>query len=145
MNWGRSDEHQRWIDEAEAADRERARNRAELKQQEEQARTQASIDELRAEVQREIAALRAEMAQQSNLMFEAAGQALGDISNRILDRVEVSVKQIEHDLHRSFGEVQGCIDALMPGASAGSKADEGPPDLPNPLDPRPLKYKTTVN
>jgi len=31
------------------------------------------------------------MTQQSNLMLEAAGQALGEISNKILDRVEGTV------------------------------------------------------
>ena len=88
MNWGRTDAQQKWVDEANAADEERARCKRELKVEE-----SARDDQLRAELQREIATLRAEMVQQSNLMLEAAGQALGDISNKILDRVEGAGRQ----------------------------------------------------
>jgi hypothetical protein len=108
MTWGRTDAQQKWIDEADAAEAERERCRRELKLEE-----RARHDELRAELQREIATLRAEMTQQSNMMLEAAGQALGDISNKILDRVEAAVNKLEGDLRRQFGEAQGRIDALM--------------------------------
>src|SRR5262245_40233262 len=37
------------------------------------------------------------------LMLEAAGQALGEISNKILDRVEGTVNKLESDLRRQFG------------------------------------------
>jgi DNA anti-recombination protein RmuC len=94
MNWGRTDEQQRWVDQANAADEERARCRRE-REREEQREREHSVEQLRAEVQREIAALRAEMSQQSDTMFAAAGQALGDISNKILDRVEGMVNRIE--------------------------------------------------
>jgi hypothetical protein len=77
------------------------------------------------------------MSQQSETMFAAAGQALGDISNRILDRVESMVNRLECDLRRQFGEAMGRIDAIAPDARPRSKdfkfADEDVTDLPNPL------------
>jgi len=142
MNWGRTEAQQRWFDEAERQEEERARCRRELKREEQRAREQHSIDQLRAEVQREIAALRSEMTQQGNLMLEAAGQALGEISNKILDRVEGTVNKLESDLRRQFGEAMGRIDAIAPDARSRSKdfkfvgerdADSDPVDLPNPL------------
>jgi hypothetical protein len=77
-------------------------------------------------------------------MLEAAGQALGEISNKILDRVEGTVNKLESDLRRQFGEAMGRIDAIAPDArgTARSKdfkfvgerdADSDPVDLPNPL------------
>ena len=131
MSWGRTDAQQRWIDEAQAAEEERARCKRELKLEE------CARDQLREELQREIATLRAEMTQQSNLMLEAAGQALGDISNKILDRVEAAVNKLEGDLRRQFGEAMGRIDAIAPDARSRSKefrfANEDVTDLPNPL------------
>ena len=149
MNWGRTEAQQRWFDEAERQEEERARCRRELKREEQRAREQHSIDQLRAEVQREIAALRSEMTQQGNLMLEAAGQALGEISNKILDRVEGTVNKLESDLRRQFGEAMGRIDALAgaPTRSQSTKdfrfaneTHDGVVDLPNPL-----VYKTTMN
>ena len=100
MNWGRTEAQQRWFDEAERQEEERDRCK-------ERAREQYSIEQLRAEVQREIAALREEMTRQSEVMFQAAGQALGDVSNAILDRVEVMVNKIESDLRQRFSEAHG--------------------------------------
>ena len=148
MNWGRTDAQQKWVDEANAADEERARCKRELKLEE-----SARGDQLRAELQREIATLRAEMVQQSNLMLEAAGQALGDISNKILDRVEGAVDKIESELRilteRLFGEAMGRLDAILPDRPRprptkdfrfANETDDGVVDLPNPL-----VYKTTMN
>jgi DNA anti-recombination protein RmuC len=148
MNWGRTDAQQKWVDEANAADEERARCKRELKVEE-----SARDDQLRAELQREIATLRAEMVQQSNLMLEAAGQALGDISNKILDRVEGAVDKIESELRilteRRFGEAMGRLDAILPDRPRprptkdfrfANETDDGVVDLPNPL-----VYKTTMN
>jgi len=148
MNWGRTDAQQKWVDEANAADEERARCKRELKLEE-----SARDDQLRAELQREIATLRAEMVQQSNLMLEAAGQALGDISNKILDRVEGTVDKIESELRilteRRFGEAMGRLDAILPDRPRprptkdfrfANETDDGVVDLPNPL-----VYKTTMN
>jgi hypothetical protein len=137
MTWGRTPEQQKWVDEANAAEEARARCKRETKLEE-----RARDDLLRAELQREIATLRAEMTQQSNLMLEAAGQALGDISNKILDRVEAAVNKLEGDLRRQFGEAMGRLDAIAPDARSRSKdfkfagerdADSDPVDLPNPL------------
>ena len=145
---GRTDAQQKWVDEANAADEERARCKRELKLEE-----SARDDQLRAELQREIATLRAEMVQQSNLMLEAAGQALGDISNKILDRVEGTVDKIESELRilteRRFGEAMGRLDAILPDRPRprptkdfrfANETDDGVVDLPNPL-----VYKTTMN
>jgi regulator of protease activity HflC (stomatin/prohibitin superfamily) len=137
MTWGRTPEQQKWVDEANAAEEARARCKRETKLE-----GRARDDLLRAELQREIATLRAEMTQQSNLMLEAAGQALGDISNKILDRVEAAVNKLEGDLRRQFGEAMGRLDAIAPDARSRSKdfkfagerdADSDPVDLPNPL------------
>jgi DNA anti-recombination protein RmuC len=153
MNWGRTEAQQRWFDEAERQEEERAHCRRELKREEQRAREQHSIDQLRAEVQREIAALRSEMTQQGNLMLEAAGQALGEISNKILDRVEGTVDKIESELRilteRRFGEAMGRLDAILPDRPRprptkdfrfANETDDGVVDLPNPL-----VYKTTMN
>jgi regulator of protease activity HflC (stomatin/prohibitin superfamily) len=145
MSWGRTREQQHWVDEANAAEEERARRKAELKSED-----RARDDLLRAELQREIATLRAEMVQRSETMLAAAGEALGDISNKILDRVEAAVNRLEGDLARKFGEALGRIDALAPGARekdfkfANERDDErGIVDLPNPLTP--LVRKVTMN
>jgi len=145
MSWGRSAEEQKWVDEANAAEEERARCRRELQER-------YSIEQVRAELQQEIATLRAEMSRQSETMFAAAGQALGDISNRILDRVESMVNRLECDLQRRFGEAMGRIDAIAPDARSRSREykfanerddEKGIVDLPNPLTP--LVRKVTMN
>ena len=137
MTWGRTEEQQRWIDDAERAEKERAAAKCETRRLD-----PTIVDQLRAELQREITALRSEMTQQGNLMLEAAGQALGEISNKILDRVEGTVNKLESDLRRQFGEAMGRIDAIAPDARSRSKdfkfagerdADSDPVDLPNPL------------
>jgi hypothetical protein len=143
MSWGRTDAQQCWIDEAQAAEEERARCKRELKLEE-----RARDDQLRAELQREIATLRAEMTQQSNLMLEAAGQALGDISNKILDRVEAAVNKLEGDLRRQFGEAMGRIDAIAPDArgTARSKDFKFSNERDEIIDmPSPLVRKVTMN
>jgi DNA anti-recombination protein RmuC len=148
MNWGRTEAQQRWFDEAERQEEERARCRRELKREEQRAREQHSIDQLRAEVQREIAALRSEMTQQGNLMLEAAGQALGEISNKILDRVEGTVNKLESDLRRQFGEAMGRIDAIAPDARRARSSSDY--KFANERDeiidmPSPLVRKVTMN
>ena len=137
MNWGRTDAQQKWVDETNAAEEARASCKRETKLEE-----RARDDLLRAELQREIAALRSEMTRQGNLMLEAAGQALGEISNKILDRVEGTVNKLESDLRRQFGEAMGRIDALAGAPTrsqstkdfrfANERADDVV-DLPNPL------------
>jgi regulator of protease activity HflC (stomatin/prohibitin superfamily) len=135
MSWGRTKEQQDWFDQANAAEEERARCKRELKSED-----RARDDLLRAELQREIATLRAEMTAQADLMLQSCGQALGDISNKILDRVEATVNGLEGDLRRLFGEAMGRIDAIAPGARekdfkfANERDDEkGVVNLPNPL------------
>ena len=138
MNWGRSAAQQQWFDDAERAEKERAAAKRELRADE----RRTSIEQLRAEMQREIAALRGEMAEQKALIFDAVGQVLGEISNKICDRVEGTVNKLESDLRRQFGEAMGRIDALAPDARSRSKRyefanerdeEKGIIDLPNPL------------
>jgi F0F1-type ATP synthase membrane subunit b/b' len=89
MTWGRTEEQQRWIDDAERAEKERAAAKCETRRLD-----PTIVDQLRAELQREITALRSEMAQQKELIFDAVGQALGEISNKVCDRFEASINKL---------------------------------------------------
>jgi hypothetical protein len=136
MTWGRSEAEQQWVDDAERQEEERAAAKRELRRLD-----PTVVDQLRAELQREIAALRSEMAEQKELIFDAVGQALGEISNKICDRFEASINKLEGDVRRSFGEAMGRIDALGSGAPLRSTKDfrfaneraNDVVDLPNPL------------
>jgi len=147
MTWGRTEEQQRWIDDAERAEKERAAAKCEMRRLD-----PTIVDQLRAELQREITALRSEMAQQKELIFDAVGQALGEISNKVCDRFEASINKLEGDVRRQFGEAMGRIDALAPDVRSRSKRyefanerddEKGIVDLPNPLTP--LVRKVTMN
>src|SRR6516225_10367477 len=148
MTWGRTEEQQRWIDDAERAEKERAAAKCETRRLD-----PTIVDQLRAELQREITALRSEMAQQKELIFDAVGQALGEISNKVCDRFEASIDKLEGDVRRCFGEAMGRIDALAPDARPRARSDfkfsherddeKGVIDLPNPLSP--VVRKTTLN
>lgn len=119
MTWGRTEEQQRWIDDAERAEKERAAAKCETRRLD-----PTIVDQLRAELQREITALRSEMAQQKELIFDAVGQALGEISNKVCDRFEASINKLEGDVRRQFGEAMGRIDALAPDVRSRSKRYE---------------------
>jgi hypothetical protein len=139
----------KWRRDANRQEEERRAATRERRQREEE----SVIEGLRIEMRQEIASLRAEMNQQRELVLEAAGQALGDISNKILDRVEGTVDKIESELRilteRRFGEAMGRLDAILPDRPRprptkdfrfANETDDGVVDLPNPL-----VYKTTMN
>ena len=114
----------------------------------------AMIDQIRVEMQREIANLRAELhrgiaaqrQQEREFMLEVTGTAIGEFSNKEMDLVEKAIKEIREMLslaiERRFGEVMGRIDAIAPDARSRARPtkdfrfaneDNGPVDLPNPL------------
>jgi DNA anti-recombination protein RmuC len=146
ISWGRSEAHQRHVDDAEQ--RLERRRRKEQQRSEEQ----TAIDQLRAELRQEIANLRAEMQQVHDIAIEATGEALGEYGNKICDHLEKMFKELQRDVSgevaRKFGEAMGRIDALTSGAPSRSRptkdfrfANEADAvDLPNPL-----VRKTTMN
>jgi hypothetical protein len=84
-SWGRSEAHQRHVDDAERElERHRRREERRLRRLEEQ----GTVEALRAEMQQEIASLRAEMQQAHDIASEAAGEALGEYGNKICDHLE---------------------------------------------------------
>ena len=132
----------RWRRDANRAEEERRAARRELRQSQEH----DTVAHLRADMEHELRNLRVEMHQQRELVLEAAGQALGELSNKLLDRVEKTVDKIESELRilteRRFGEAMGRLDAIAPDARSRSKdfkfagerdADSDPVDLPDPL------------
>jgi hypothetical protein len=139
----------KWRRDAIRQEEERRAAKRELRRSEEH----NTVAHLRADMEHEIANLRAEMNRQRELVLEAAGQALGDISNRICDRVEKTVDKIESELRilteRRFGEAMGRLDALAgaPTRSQSTKdfrfANERSDDV---VDlPNPLVRRVTVN
>jgi hypothetical protein len=104
-----------------------------------------AVDRLRAEMWQELANLRSEMHSQHEVALEAAGEAIGEFSNKTVDHVEKLIKQIESQLfvtiERRFGELMGRIDAIAPDTRSRSKGfkfsnerdDGGVIDMPNPL------------
>ena len=103
-----------------------------------------AVDQLRAEMQRELANRRGEVHRQSEVRLEAVGEVIGEYSDRTIDHVEKLIKQIESQLwvaiERRFGELMGRIDAILPDARARSTKDfksanehDDIVDLPNPL------------
>ena len=138
----------RWRRDANRAEEERRAARRELRQSQEH----DTVAHLRADMEHELRNLRVEMHQQRELVLEAAGQALGELSNKLLDRVEKMVDKIESELRiheRRFGEAMGRLDALAgaPTRSQSTKdfrfANERSDDV---VDlPNPLVRKVTVN
>jgi len=135
---GRSEAHQRLVEEAEQ--KMQKQRRVERRQPE-----QTVVDQLRAEMRD----LRAEVHQLHETALEVAGEAIGEFSNKTVDHVEKMIREIQNTLlgtiERRFGELMGRIDAIAPGASARSKdfkfsneRDADPVDLPNPLRRREL-------
>jgi hypothetical protein len=148
-SWGRSEAEQQWFDEANAAE-ERSR-KSERRQHTER---DAAIDQLRAELRQEVANLRSEMEAQKQLLLDATGQALGEISNKTCDLAERQINDLQRELTttiaRHYGELAGRIDAVLatlPDARPRSKdfkfsneRDDGVVDMPSPLT-----RKTTFN
>jgi hypothetical protein len=117
----------------------RARARETRREQE-----STAIEQLRAETQRELHAIR----QQAAVQAEAVGEGLGAHGDKIVDHIEKLIKQTQSDLfiaiERRFGEIMGRIDAVLPDARprpqqakefrfANEHDEGGVIDLPNPL------------
>ena len=149
ITWGRSESEQQWFDEANAA--EEGRRKSEKRQHVER---DAAIDQLRAELRQGVADLRSEMEAQKQLLLDATGQALGELSNKDCDLAERQINDLQRELTttiaRHYGELAGRIDAILaasPNARPRSKdfkfsneRDDGVIDTPNPL-----VRKTTFN
>ena len=147
ISWGRTEEQQRYFDEANAADEER---RQSGKRERQHLERDAAIDQLRAE----IADLRAEMEAQKQFLMDVTGQALGELSNKTCDLAERQINDLQRELTttiaRHYGELAGRIDAVLatlPDARPRSKdfkfsneRDDGIVDMPSPL-----VRKTTFN
>ena len=151
ITWGRTEEQQRYVDEANAADEER---RESEKRERQHIERDAAIDQLRAELRQEVANLRGEMEAQKQLLLDATGEALGQLSNKTCDLAERQINDLQRELTttiaRHYGELAGRIDALLatsPDARPRSKdfkfsneRDDGIVDMPSPL-----VRKTTFN
>ena len=102
-----------------------------------------TVAHLRADMQHELANLRAEVHRLHEVVLAATGEALGKYGERIVDHAERAIKQIQSELfvlvERRFGELQGRLDAILPDTRSRSKAfrfaneDDTVTDLPNPL------------
>jgi hypothetical protein len=151
-SWGRTEEQQRYVDEANAADEERRESKK--RQERQHLERDAAIDQLRAELRQEVANLRSEMEAQKQLLLDATGQALGELSNKTCDLAERQINDLQRELTttiaRHYGELAGRIDAVLatlPDARPRSKdfkfsneRDDGIVDMPSPL-----VRKTTFN
>jgi hypothetical protein len=149
ITWGRSEREQQWFDEANDDRRESE------KQERQHIERDAAIDQLRVELRQEVASLRAEMEAQKQLLLDATGQALGELSNNTCDLAERQINDLQRELTttiaRHYGELAGRIDALLatsPDARPRSKdfkfsneRDDGITDMPNPL----VRKTTTMN
>jgi hypothetical protein len=134
-------------DEEERAARGWAEERG--KQQHE---TRTMAEQLRAEM----ADIRAEMDRLHEMMLEAVGTAIGEVSNKTLDCAEKAIRDLQREfiteLARTRGELTGRIDHLMPEPRARAKsefkfaAERDDSDIVNDLpDPRSIVRKTTIN
>ena len=151
MNWGRSEDEQRWHDDAERREREERAAKRDLRRSEER----NTVAALRSEMQAELASLRAEMEAQKQLVLDATGEALGQISNKTCDLAERQINNLQRELTttiaRHYGELAGRIDAVLatsPDARRRSKdfkfsneRDDGVIDMPSPL----IRKTTTMN
>jgi gas vesicle protein len=127
--------------ELEERDAEVARARRQ-RQREERREQYSAIDELRAELRTEIAAVQDDVAARYETLIKAAGQALGDTVSDMHDAIKKVQDELFGLVERRFGELIGRIDAIVPGEHSRSKdfkfagerdAGSDPVDLPNPL------------
>jgi hypothetical protein len=128
-----------------------AQKRAEERAQQ-QHETRTTAEQLRAEM----ADIRAEMNRLHDVVLEATGSALGEISNKTCDWAEKLIRELQGEMTTSIarvhGELMGRIDNLMPEPRARAKfefkfaAERDDSDIVNDLpDPRSIVRKTTIN
>jgi hypothetical protein len=152
MTWGRTAEQQRWYDEAERQEEERARGKRELRHQQKQ--DVATLEDRLSSLEDRLSALEQTVAGIDPLtngvveFSNAATRRLAAIEG-LLDELE---RKLQVSIERRFGEAMGRIDALAPDVRSRSKEykfaneredEKGIVDLPNPLTP--LVRKVTMN
>src|SRR5262245_24751910 len=142
-------EMDKWRMQNAQRDEELARQRRAEKHERQQHEQQCVIDQLRAEMHREISGLRDEMYKLHEDANEAAGTVIGDYSNRVRDVMHEAIKELKTEVAQKFGELMGRLDALSgaPSRSQSTKdfrfANERSDDV---VDlPNPLVRKVTVN
>jgi len=138
----------RWRRDAMQREEEAARQRRAEERERQRREEQTAVDQLRAEMQQELANLRNEMHQLHEVQIEATGEAIGEFSNKTLDHAEKMIRKIQNllfvTIERRFGELMGRIDAIAPDARSRSRStkdfkfsnerdDDNVADLPNPL------------
>ena len=96
----------------------------------------------------ELSRLHEEIERRHELLLEAVGAALGEVSNKTLDRAEKAIREMQDELftsvERRLAELVARFDAIASGASSRSKDfkfsnerhSDDIVDLPNPLSPR---------
>jgi hypothetical protein len=135
--------------EVQKREREFAEARRQREQKEQRQREQPAIDQLRAEMQRELAVVH----QQFEVHIEAVGQALGEVSDQTVERFDKAIKEVEQRLlvalERRYGEIMGRLDAFLPERARAQPAkdfrfsNEPREVVDNP--PAPLLRKVTMN
>jgi hypothetical protein len=139
-----SEIHRRDIAEIEQQKEAIARATRERRRLEQRAQ-RSELDELRAELD----AVRDDVAARHEVIIGAAGEALGQVQDKILDHVDAAIRKVQNELftlvERRFGELMGRFDAITTEARSRSarnfkfsneRDDDGPLELPNPLRPR---------
>jgi hypothetical protein len=117
-----------------------------------------AVEKLRAEMRQELATLREEMIARHEAALEAAGEVIGQYSDKTFDLAERTIKEMRDLLtvamERKYGELMGRIDAMLPDYRSRSRSekrfefasekDDG--DLLNNLpSPDKIIHKTRVN
>ena len=131
-------ETDKWRMQNAQRDEELTRQRRANKHERQQSEQQCVVDQLRAEMRREIGALRDEMLGLHEAATEASGEVIGDYSNRVRDVMHEAIKELKTEVAQKFGELMGRIDALS-GAPSRAKSfkfaneDDNVAHLPNPL------------
>jgi chromosome segregation ATPase len=107
---------QRWRDDAEQREAAKARRRHAEARERRRQEEQTAVDQLRAEMLAEIAAVRNEL----EVFKEAVGEALGEHCAQVIDHDEKMIRETQNELHQKFGELRGHLDALLAGTSPRS-------------------------
>src|SRR5262249_33552878 len=114
----------RWRADNARREEELARQRRAEKRERQQSEQQCVIDQLRAELHREIGGLRDEMLRLHEAALGASGEVIGEYSNKVRDLLEKTVAELRRDVFdeiaRNFGQAMGRLDALASGAPSRS-------------------------
>src|SRR5262249_43359207 len=101
------DELEKWRRE-----QDRKEETARKRKQRDEAESDA-IAQLRVEMQAAIADLRAEVHRLHEAALEAAGQTIGEFSNKTRDHAEKMIREVQTLLAQRFGELQGRLDVVL--------------------------------